>query len=110
MTDGTDVGAEAVEEKMHGQLRGRAATTGELVSFEIGDNKVFGCHPSFADPAWGREELRSFEPYRQIALRPDGETAFVKPACGDANIAAEFAFRLRVARRNGVGSHAFVNR
>ena len=75
------------------------------MSFEIGDDKVFRRHPSFADPARGREEPRAFEPYRKIALCSNRETAFVKPARGDANIAPKLAFRLRVAWRNGIRSH-----
>jgi len=105
VTDRADVGAETVEEKMHAQFRGRAPSAGELVSIEVGNNKIFRCHLAFADPARCREQPRAFEPYRQVALRTNGETVFVKPACGDAEIPPKVAFRLRVARGNGIRSH-----
>jgi len=28
----------------------KGSVTGELVSFEVSDDKVFGCHLAFADP------------------------------------------------------------
>src|SRR5882762_11066860 len=105
VADGVHIGPHAIEQKMHGHLRGKLPMPGELPPIQIRNNEILGRKRSLVHTGGSGENAVPVEPHRQVSLTGNDMSAFVHPAARDANLAAMLFYTLRVAWQNGFRSH-----
>ena len=101
MADGVDVGAAAVNQKMHAELGAGVAAAAEFVALEVGDDEVVGRHHAFADTGGRGKNAARIEAEGNVAVGGGDVGAVVNPAADGADIATVFVFGLQRAWRNG---------
>jgi hypothetical protein len=95
VTNGVNIRAHAVKQKVHGQLGRRFTGTRDMPAFQVNDDQVIGGEHPFVHARRSGEYAFLVEPHGKIAFAGDDVSALVHPAPGDADVRAMLLFALR---------------
>ena len=97
VADGLHVGAQAVNEQMHGQLGGNLPRAAQRMSLGIGDDQIVGREHAFVHARGRGQDAPGVEAHGEIAFAGDDEAAVVHPAADGADVVAVLFFGFGLA-------------